>query len=148
MRPLARIRGDAPVIIGVDVTSFLLYDGASGADIARQVRTHISDIIRQRELAAEIAADLALAATELINNAANAGARRIGVTLATPPPDMRLNVSDDAPGEPLVGPVEMEAVHGRGLHIIAALADDWGCTAAGTDGRKTVWALFRIGSSS
>jgi hypothetical protein len=36
---------------------------------------------------------------------------------------------------------------GRGLHVIAALADTWGCTPPSRTG-KTVWALFTLNHHS
>jgi hypothetical protein len=34
---------------------------------------------------------------------------------------------------------------GRGLHVVASLCDDWGCTDPGPQG-KVVWATFATGS--
>jgi hypothetical protein len=38
--------------------------------------------------------------------------------------------------------VAMTATSGRGVALVAALAQDWGCDANGEDG-KVVWAEFR-----
>ena len=50
-------------------------------------------------------------------------------------PDGRSSV---APGLPVPAEPGATDVHGRGLQIIAALADEWGCQPAPLG--KTVWA--------
>jgi signal transduction histidine kinase len=51
--------------------------------------------------------------------------------------DLYVEVSDSDPAPPVpADPAELDQ-HGRGLHLVAALSDDWGHYAAETG--KTVW---------
>jgi hypothetical protein len=130
------------LLIGEVMAVFLLYDGAAGAGAVPGVRQQIAGIVSGAALQPGLADDLSLAATELITNAAEAGACSLQVLLSMPPPGVRLDVTDDAPGEPRLPPVDSQAISGRGLQIVAALADQWGCRPAAQDGHKTVWATF------
>ncbi|MCI3930997.1 ATP-binding protein [Streptomyces sp. AN091965] len=61
---------------------------------------------------------------------------------------LRVEVSDTCaerlPRAPGPGPVDPDAESGRGLLIVAAIADRWG-TEFGPDPRKTVWAELDSG---
>jgi len=102
---------------------------------------------------AERADDVAVVASELLTNAlrhaapADAYARpgngvRLGL-LQPGPSRLLCAVADEDPHPPV--PVSRDpedfAETGRGLHIIAALSDDWGYAILG-DAGKVVWALF------
>ncbi len=52
---------------------------------------------------------------------------------------VRVEVTDRGPGEPTLRFVSPQTRGGRGLRVVAALADDWGTTHDGADGVKTVW---------
>jgi serine/threonine-protein kinase RsbW len=53
---------------------------------------------------------------------------------------IRVSIHDDGPGLPALCDPEPLGEHGRGLHIVQALADDWGVvTSVGTEIGKTVW---------
>jgi signal transduction histidine kinase len=86
--------------------------------------------------------DLMLAATELVTNAYNAGANTVDVELRTPPPYLELHVTDNAPGVPLIGHQTVNDTSGRGLLILAALAEQWGFRIEAIG--KTVWARFGL----
>lgn len=99
---------------------------------------------------AERADDVAVVASELLTNAlrhaspADADARpgngvRLG--LLQPGPSLLCAVADEDPRPPISRDPEDFAETGRGLHIIAALSDDWGYAILG-DAGKVVWALF------
>jgi anti-sigma regulatory factor (Ser/Thr protein kinase) len=62
---------------------------------------------------------------------------------------LRLEVSDTR-GErrPVVPSADPDAASGRGLLLVAALADDWGVTDRRSGPGKTVWASFTAGRDS
>ncbi|GLY85797.1 ATP-binding protein [Actinoallomurus iriomotensis] len=53
---------------------------------------------------------------------------------------VRLEIWDSSPHRPIVLPLDFEQEHGRGMHLISALAESWGCHVA-TSG-KCVWAIL------
>ncbi|MGW3950856.1 ATP-binding protein [Streptomyces sp. NPDC004752] len=89
--------------------------------------------------------DVLLCVSELATNALLHGVPpgrcfRFCLTLTTDGA-LRVEVHDSGPGEirtPDTGP---ESEHGRGLLLVAALADDWG--VAERDPGKVVWSEFR-----
>jgi len=56
-------------------------------------------------------------------------------------------VADPSKATPAPRPAGFLAETGRGLHIICALSDQWGCTAPSETG-KVVWATFYLRSPS
>ncbi|HET7014638.1 MAG TPA: ATP-binding protein [Streptosporangiaceae bacterium] len=100
---------------------------------------------------ADRADDVAVVASELLTNAlrhatpADVGARpgngvRLGL-LQPDGPSLLCVVADEDPRPPVSRDPEDFAENGRGLHIVAALSDDWGYAILG-DAGKVVWALF------
>ncbi|MEI6360717.1 MAG: ATP-binding protein [Actinomycetes bacterium] len=88
--------------------------------------------------------DIELVASELVANAVEHGEGDVELALALRPPGLRLTVvSGAAAGEPQVRPASPEDEGGRGLAIVAALADRWGWDQ--DDGRLAVWAEFEDG---
>jgi anti-sigma regulatory factor (Ser/Thr protein kinase) len=86
-----------------------------------------------------IAADAALVVTELVTNAVNAGTSQVTVEFAVRPGNLRITVTDDAPGQPvMIGYVPDESSRGRGLQIVSMIALRWG-TVQIAEG-KQVWA--------
>ncbi|WP_324614276.1 ATP-binding protein [Streptomyces kebangsaanensis] len=95
-----------------------------------------------------LADDVALVASELVTNALLHGSLRdrlIRVRLAVTAAVLRVEV-DDPGGKRLPCPRDAagEEQFGRGLTIVAALADDWG-TGPRTGVGKTVWAQWGLG---
>ena len=86
--------------------------------------------------------DAALAVSELVTNAINAGATTVTVGLMIHHDHLRLAVSDNAAGIPQMRTPSPHATGGRGLRITAQLARDWG-TATTRDG-KQVWAELSL----
>jgi Histidine kinase-like ATPase domain len=100
---------------------------------------------------AERSQDIAIVVSELLTNALRHALpgpgdtrtqRPIRLGLLQPGPYVLCAVADPskaAPAPPTPGSV---GETGRGLHIVCALSDQWGCTTPGDTG-KVVWALFR-----
>jgi len=59
---------------------------------------------------------------------------------------LRVEVHDDSPALPSLKDYVPESVTGRGLHMVAASADNWGFEAL--DGGKCVWFELDCDSSS
>jgi len=100
---------------------------------------------------AERSPDIAIVVSELLTNAlwhARAGpgdirpGRPIRLGLLQPGPCVLCAVADPSKAAPAPRTPDSLAETGRGLHIVCALSDQWGCTTPG-DAGKVVWALFR-----
>lgn len=83
--------------------------------------------------------DVVLMASELFTNAVLHGDGGVAVSVALDHGNVRVEVTDDGTSSPaLPRPVPPAAITGRGLSIVATLADSWG---KGHDdhGRTRVW---------
>jgi two-component sensor histidine kinase len=69
--------------------------------------------------------DVVLVASELVTNAVQAGAGVVDVELAVDGGRIDLTVADDANGFPTEREAPLDAIGGRGLHIVAAYSDAW-----------------------
>jgi anti-sigma regulatory factor (Ser/Thr protein kinase) len=98
-----------------------------------QLRGVLSDAMDE-----DLADDTALVVSELVTNAIQAGASSASLELIIDAGRLRIAVSDDVPGHVEARDATPEDVHGRGLAIVAALAQDWGVRMS-MDG-KIVWA--------
>jgi anti-sigma regulatory factor (Ser/Thr protein kinase) len=89
----------------------------------------------------EVAEMAALLVSELATNAVVHATSDFAVTVRYPTPTgrVRVEVVDGVPGEPLPLRPPPTSPHGRGLLLVASLADEWG--VEGTDGEigKTIW---------
>ena len=103
----------------------------------------------QRWGAAERCDDIAMVVSELLTNAlrhalpdvAQASRRAVRLGLRQPGHAVICAVADPSPKVPAPRHLEDLCEGGRGLQVISALADVWGCTPPGHAG-KVVWALF------
>jgi hypothetical protein len=100
---------------------------------------------------AERSPDIAIVVSELVTNALRhvlpasgdtRPERPIRLGLLQPGPCVLCAVADPSKAAPAPRTPGSLAETGRGLHIICALSDRWGCTTPG-DAGKVVWALFR-----
>ena len=121
---------------------------ATDETVARRARVFVTEALAELGRP-ELAEGAALLVSELVTNVArhtNAGSCTIclGAHGAGSPLPVIIEVTDpaDAASVVLGPPVDDRQESGRGLRIVAALADDWGVRRA--DGEKSVW--FRLGS--
>lgn len=90
----------------------------------------------------DLVADAATIASELVTNAVTAGSSAIELVLGLCDSRLRIEVGDDAAGSVVPARPGADDPKGRGLLIVAALAREWGVTAA--DGTKYVWAELEL----
>ncbi|MFI1535351.1 ATP-binding protein [Streptomyces anandii] len=118
------------------------------ASRAPAVRRLVAEHLAGLRLAAGQREDAVLATDELFANAvrhASTGSHdSVTVTLEWSAGTLRVTVADPSPARPRPGVADPLAESGRGLAIVAALADDWGMAppqpgAAG----KSVWFTLR-----
>ncbi|MGW0811140.1 ATP-binding protein [Nonomuraea sp. NPDC002799] len=82
--------------------------------------------------------DCLLIVSELVTNAVRYGGSAYALRLENRDGRIYGEVFDPGDGRPCQCPPDLDATSGRGLQIVAAVADDWGVTAA-TNGGKVVW---------
>jgi anti-sigma regulatory factor (Ser/Thr protein kinase) len=91
--------------------------------------------------------DISIVLSELLTNALRHGAdqpaRPVRVALVQPAQFVLVVVADPGRQVPVLREPDYLAESGRGLHVINALSDTWGCTTP-TDTGKAVWALFAV----
>jgi anti-sigma regulatory factor (Ser/Thr protein kinase) len=85
---------------------------------------------------------VAVVVSELVTNAVRHTTAPIHLTVQTSVDGVRLEVSDLAPRLPGPPVLDPQAEGGRGLAIVAGLADAWGIDPIAGDG-KIVWAELR-----
>ena len=98
----------------------------------------LTSVLDDRSGAAEVVADAATIASELVTNAVTAGSSAIELCLGLRPNAVYIEVADDAEGTVVPGSPAPTDPKGRGLLVVAALSRDWGVTS--DDGTKQVWA--------
>jgi anti-sigma regulatory factor (Ser/Thr protein kinase) len=91
----------------------------------------------------ELVEKVVLAVSELVTNAVTHGLPPVGLRLRRNGNRVRVDVHDDNPTKPElpVAPADGDATSGRGLGIVAGLADEMGCEPVPDDG-KSVYAEF------
>ncbi len=98
---------------------------------------------RRAGLASDPANDVATVISELVTNSVRAGAHTIRVQLSVDAARVRIEVTDDVPGWPRIRESSPNDPGGRGLPLVAALAEGWGVSRVPGRG-KLVWATVRL----
>lgn len=104
---------------------------------AASVRAARRFVAEVAELAGTRAADVELVTSELATNAVLHAGTPFRVEVDRDARRLRVAVCDDDPNPPIVQDHGIEAPTGRGLRILAAIADRWGVDASGPG--KAVW---------
>lgn len=76
-----------------------------------------------------------LLATELVTNALKHGGGDVGVRLYLTASHLLVEVRDGSHKRPVLGDAALDDEDGRGLFLVASIADDWGVSLDGT----TTW---------
>lgn len=90
----------------------------------------------------DAAGDVELVVSELVSNCVRADAHCFDVMLDGHHDALRVEVTDDAPGEPTLRSTSPTDLHGRGLQIVNSLAHQWGLRACSPG--KAVWAELAV----
>ncbi|MGJ6967845.1 ATP-binding protein, partial [Streptosporangium sp. G11] len=88
--------------------------------------------------------DAVLVVGELLANAIIHGEPVVRLSLWANTDELRIQVTDRGTGQPRFLVLDAEAVHGRGLAIVRALAHDHGVIPLPDRPGKTVWVLWRL----
>ena len=91
--------------------------------------------------------DAMLVVSELAANALTHAESSYRVRLAAAGPALRIEVEDDGAGTPEPQPLTDTEEHGRGLHLVGALAASWGMEA-GESGGKRIWAELPLAAAA
>jgi anti-sigma regulatory factor (Ser/Thr protein kinase) len=91
-----------------------------------------------------LADDMVLVIGELLANAIVYGEPPVRLSLRAGAGELCVRVTDHGPDRPRHLDLGVEAVHGRGLTIVEALADDSGVVPFPDGPGKTVWARWRL----
>ncbi len=117
--------------------------GTTGAFVVPSVPRSVAAVRRYavqcaRELGRDEHAEvLALLVSEVATNAVVHGTGEVQVRVLLAGDRLRVEVADESTRLPTPRTADLEAEGGRGLALVAALAQDWGVQS--TAGGKTVW---------
>ncbi|MEV4804447.1 ATP-binding protein [Nonomuraea sp. NPDC049421] len=115
------------------MVEYLLPSVPSGVGRARElIRTDLTDWGL-----AHVVDDCLLIVSELVTNAVRYGGSAYALRLEERAGEVYGEVFDPGEGVPRPRAADMDAISGRGLQIVGAIADAWGVTA--TDNGKVVW---------
>lgn len=103
-------------------------------------RKHAAEVLGGPGVSAAVVNDVVLVVSELVTNAVEAGATSIELGIDIAQHQITVSVGDDTGGWPMLTRPGRYATHGRGLAIIAAMAENWEVQRTG-DGKK-VTATF------
>ncbi|MFD3580988.1 ATP-binding protein [Streptomyces sp. NPDC058683] len=112
----------------------------SAPAVVSQARRLTRAFLRLWKVNGELADNVVLAVSELVANAVEHGTGDVGLRVRNPDEELRIEVTDDNPIPAELRPVDDEDVSGRGLLLVAALAQKWGVSNDG----KTTWCVFRV----
>ncbi|MGY1502943.1 ATP-binding protein [Streptomyces sp. QTS52] len=135
-----RIPPSLRVYTGFDM-SFARGSGSTAGAIAiadRAVPSRVRLIIRaglKYWRLPDLAESAELLATELVTNAFKHGCGDVGVRLYLTASHLLIEVRDGSHELPVLGDAALDDEDGRGLFLVASIADDWGVSLDGT----TTW---------
>jgi anti-sigma regulatory factor (Ser/Thr protein kinase) len=112
------------------------------AAVTRQIRRALRTLLAGWGLAAEVVDDALLVVEELVANVVDHAHTPFQLAVRLTNRVLHVSVRDCAAGLPQVRPFDPDAARGRGLQVIASLAQRWGCDRH--EGGKTVWADLAI----
>lgn len=113
------------------------------ARAVREARIELADVLAAAGFAPNAIEDALLVLTELVGNAVRHARTHLTVSASYAEGILRLEVFDLDTRPPALLGLDDASTSGRGLHIVAAIASDWGWrTARDPDGQpgKEVWA--------
>jgi GAF domain-containing protein/anti-sigma regulatory factor (Ser/Thr protein kinase) len=113
-------------------------------DVVPRARRLVAETLT--DLPTDVVDDVELIVTELVTNAVLHGEQPITLRLHEVAGGARVEVEDSSRSMPVVPRSSTDAMTGRGLALVATLADSWGVEPVAGDG-KVVWAEVGPGTS-
>ena len=111
------------------------------ATVVAPLRHHVRALLTGWGVPAEGVDDALLVVEELVANVIDHARTRFEIVVQVAGDALYVGVRDHSTREPRVQPRDPHAVRGRGLQLVTALAQRWGCDRH-PDG-KTVWAQLQ-----
>lgn len=105
---------------------------------AGAARRFVHEALRQRDAADDDIEKALLLTSEVVTNAVVHARTEFQLSLRVTPGVIRIEVDDEGAGGELLTYAPRDAVRGRGLHIVDALAHRWGGEHRAT-GQHRVW---------
>jgi anti-sigma regulatory factor (Ser/Thr protein kinase) len=113
------------------------------ADAVRRGRVEVEVALRQAGVDERTLTDALLVLGELVSNAVRHACTEFTVSVAAAGEALRIEVFDGDSRPPALLGLDSESTSGRGLHIVAGIASDWGWRTShdeeGLSGKR-VWA--------
>jgi anti-sigma regulatory factor (Ser/Thr protein kinase) len=111
-------------------------------DSARLARVALAEALKAASLPSEAISNALLVLGELVSNAIRHARTEFRVTALVEAGALRIEVLDYDTRPPALMGLDEESTSGRGLHMVAGIATDWGWNTAEGDGEsaKVVWA--------
>jgi anti-sigma regulatory factor (Ser/Thr protein kinase) len=107
---------------------------------AAGARDAVGPLLHRLGMSADRVRDGLLVVSELVTNAVRHGRPPARLEVTGEPGRVLLRVHDAAPRPPAPRAATGDRPGGRGLHLVAALTADWGCTPHRDGPGKYVWA--------
>lgn len=101
----------------------------------------MADVLCQRGFSRDAIDDAVLITSEAVTNAVLHAGTDIDVVVVADGAMARVEIHDGLPRTPKVAEPTTDSPSGRGLHVVAQLAEAWGVTKA--DGGKYLWFELR-----
>jgi hypothetical protein len=145
--PAPGVPGRVPTLCA-DVTRVATRTPGPGVDSVRTARAFTVATLRRWGIE-DRSEDVVMVVSELLTNALRHAKPTaaawphppVRLGLLQPGPCVMCAISDPSDQLPAPRQPDWLAESGRGLHVVASLSDDWGCTAPTRLG-KIVWATF------
>jgi serine/threonine-protein kinase RsbW len=110
---------------------------APKAASVRAARLFTADVLGDDGVESSVIELAVLLVSELVTNAAVHAGSGVRITVHVDSHWVRIEVEDEGPGEPVMGPLTPTQLRGRGLAVVDRLSTDWGADLH--DDHKVVW---------
>lgn len=133
----------ANCVPGTPMSSVSVLHFPPSIDAPHRARRDVVELLHDRGIA-ELDDVAALLTSELVTNSVIHASSEVEVSCEIGSERVRVAVSDHSPVSPRVGTFGSTGPGGRGVMIVAALADDWGTETE--RGGKSVWFELSVSS--
>jgi anti-sigma regulatory factor (Ser/Thr protein kinase) len=116
------------------------------ADSVPAARHFVVDTVN--DIPKEIVDRAALMVSELATNAIRHGGTDFELRIKRTDDELSVEIEDSGEGSPVVRRAQPNDASGRGLHIVEALADEWGVRNTKRRAGKTVWFRLSLAPSA